>query len=217
MRGVVWGGAMALAVSLCAPDANAQAASAPHTARPVFAAEAAAKARPLDPAERDARIFLKRADASSRFQIDAARIALARSPTAPVRSLARRLQDRHRAAGNDLLRMLHQRGLAAPMMENAQRRTLSRLARLPARRFDRAYLDAVLADLRANDQLCRRARGAVHDPALSNWIEERESALREQSDDAQRLLASAAPPPSSRPVRLSHRGRGTTVSRLSTR
>jgi hypothetical protein len=41
--------------------------------------------------------------------------------------------------------------------------------------------------------------------------------LREQADGAQRLLASAPASPPPRPVRLSHRGRGTSVSRLSNR
>lgn len=208
MAGVVRDVAAVLALSLAAAaGAIAQGGIAPHTVRPAFAAEAAATAHPLDPAERDARVFLKRAAASSRFQADAARLALARSPTAAVRSLAGSLQDQHIAAGNDLLHMLHQRGLAAPMMENAQRRSLSRLARVPARRFDRDYLEAVLSDLRANVELFARASATVQDAVLTNWIAGRMPALRDDVDNAQQRLATI-PAPRPRPAaRGSHRPR----------
>ena len=161
----------------------------------MFAAEAAATAHPLEPAERDARMFLKQAAASSRFQADAARLAIAKSSNARVRSLAARLRDRHGAAGDDLLRMLHQRGLAQPMLENVQRRTLTRLARAQGKKFDRDYVAAVLLDTRGALASCERAGSSVQDAAIANWIAARLPVLRSDADQIERLSASlpAAP------------------------
>ena len=196
------------------------AAVKPRPARPMFAPESAATARPLEAHERDERRFLKDAAASSRFQVDAARLALARSGSAGVRALATTVSDEHVFAANELLRLLHQRGLAPPMLENAQRRALARLARSQGARFDREYLAVVIAAAREEAALYDKANSAVQDPALGNWIAQWLPVLRAQIQDAERLGAdapAARQSPSTRHARPAAKGARRGVSGSNTR
>lgn len=189
------------------PQPSAPAASRPRA--PVYAAQAAASARQLALPEREARRFLKDTWAASRFQVDAARIASSRSADGEVRSLAASARTTHVRARDELLGMLHQRGLAAPMLENAQRRTLARLGRLKGPGFDAAYVQGVAASTGAELAQCERAATQVDDPALRRWIDRIEPILREQWREAQRLAATrhdVAPAPA-RHVRPAHRPR----------
>lgn len=189
-------------------------------AQPVFAPQAAASARQLAPAEREARRFLKDAWASSRFQVDAAKGASSRSADAEVRSLAASSRTTHARARDELLGMLHQRGLAAPMLETAQRRTLTHLARLKGAKLDRAYVQAVAAATAAELAQCERAASQVDDPALRRWIDRIVPILREQLRDAQRLAASrheAEPARPARHVRPAHRPRARHISAANSR
>ncbi|HWI81822.1 DUF4142 domain-containing protein [Ramlibacter sp.] len=164
--------------------------SPPAKARPMFAPGAVAGARRLEPHEREERRFLRDASAASRFQAEAARLALARSGDPHVRSLATNLMAHHGAAADELLRLLHQRGMAAPMLENTQRRALSRLGRLQGAKFDREFLEAVAVGAQQDEvEVFEKAGGAVQDPALGAWIARTLPALRYQLAEAQRLSA----------------------------
>jgi putative membrane protein len=180
--------------------APAPAASGAPRPRPQFAAEAAATARPLEAHEREARRILKESAAASRFQVDAARLALARSTNAGVRALAGHLATEHQQGGDELLRMLHQRGLAAPMMENAQRKTLAGLARLKGARFDREYAQAAVTGARLQLAECEKAAPLVQDPLLQEWIARALPALRHDIEAAERLAA-GWPAAAERPAR----------------
>jgi len=181
-------------------------------ARPMFAAESAATAHRLEPQEREARRILKEAAASSRLQVDAARLALARSSDGAVRSLATTLSTQQVAAGNELLRLLHQRGMAAPMLGNSQRRELTRLGKLRGVRFDREYIATVIAEAQDELALCDKAGAAVQDPAIAAWIARASPELQYDIENAQRLataLQAAHPGKERRAVhaaRRAHRG-----------
>ena len=153
-----------------------------------FAAAAAANAKPMAAHEREERRFLRQASAATRFQADAARLALAKATSPGVRSLATTLVDRQTASGNELLHMLHQRGMAAPMLENDQRKTLNRLAKLQGRKFEREFTDQVA--LRSQQQEVdsyQKASLSVQDPALKDWIAKSLPTLRSQLASAERV------------------------------
>lgn len=155
----------------------------------MFAASSAASARPLSTQQRDERRFLKEAAAFERFHADAARLALTRSTAASVRSLANRLLP-PQSPGDELVRLLHQRALAPPMLANDQRRTLNRLARLQGRRFDREFLlQVALRSQQEEVQDYERAAAATADPALRSWIERNLSPLRERLAFADQVAA----------------------------
>ncbi|MEO8654620.1 MAG: DUF4142 domain-containing protein [Ramlibacter sp.] len=155
---------------------------------PLFAAASAANAKPMPPQQREERRFLKDAAAATRFQADAARMALGKSGAEAVRSLAATLLDQHNAGGDELLRLLHQRGMAPPMLANEQRRTLNRLARLQGRKFDREFLlQVALKSQQAEVLDYERAATLATDPALKAWIERTLPALRYRLTTAERV------------------------------
>lgn len=142
----------------------------------------------MTPQQREEQRFLKDAAATSRFQADAARIALKRSTTPVVRSLAAGLLDQQLGDGEPLLRLLHQRSLAPSMLANTQRKTLNRLARLQGRAFDREFLVQVALRSRRDELLdYERAATAIADPALKAWIEQRLPTLRYRLATAERV------------------------------
>jgi predicted outer membrane protein len=160
--------------------------SRPPTA--MFAPAAAAHAKRLSAQQREERRFLKDAAASSRFEEEAARLALGKSNDPDVRSLAAMLIDHHAAAGNDLLHMLHARGMAAPMLANDQRKVLNRLARLQGARFDRDFLEEVGLRYQQQDvDRYERASLDAGEPRLKAWIARSLPTLRDHVTRAERM------------------------------
>jgi putative membrane protein len=181
---------------------------------PLFAAASAASSRPMAPQQREEWRFLKDAAAASRFQADAARMALARSNAPVVRSLAATLLDQQAANGGELVRLLHQRGMAPPMLANSQRKVLNRLTRLQGPRFDREFLAQVALKSQQGEVLeYEKAAATIADPDLKAWIEQALPSLRYRLATAERMaqpnlrsarrLAAASrhqPPGAPRPV-----------------
>ena len=171
-------------------DARAMPLPQPRTAAraTMFAPAAAASAKPLDPQQFEERRFLREAAAANRFQAEAGRVALLKSSDAAVRALAAALVNQQSTSGNDLLWLLHERGMAAPMLENAQRKTLNRLGRLKGRTFDREFIDQVgLHSQESAIGAYERASVTVDDPAIKGWIERTLPSLRSQVASAERI------------------------------
>jgi predicted outer membrane protein len=154
----------------------------------MFAPAAAAHAKRMTPQQRDEWRFLKDAAAISRFESEAARLALARSSDPGVRSFAATLINHHSSAGNELVHMLHARGMAPPMMANDQRKTLNRLGKLQGGKFDREFLAEVgLRYQQDNVQYFEKARLAAGEPTLKGWIDRNLPTLRYNLATAERL------------------------------
>lgn len=141
--------------------------------------------------------FLKEAAAAGRFETEASRLAMNKSGNAGIRSFATTLIDHHTSVSNELVHMLHVRGMAPPMLANEQRKILNRLAKLRGAKFDRTYMEEVgLDSQRENLQLYEKARLAIGDPQLKAWIERMLPELRHHVLMADRLV-----PPDNRQLR----------------
>jgi predicted outer membrane protein len=158
-------------------------------ARPaMFAPAAAANAKRMSAQQREERRFLKDAAAGSRFEAEASRLALGKSNNPGVRSFAATQINYHAAAGNDLLHMLHARGMAAPMLANDQRKILNRLAKLQGAKFDREFLEEVALKFQQEDvQYYEKASLAVQDPRLKAWIDRTVPTLQYHLTMAERI------------------------------
>ncbi|MES2936153.1 MAG: DUF4142 domain-containing protein [Pseudomonadota bacterium] len=170
-------------------------APAPRVARvPLFAASAAQSLRPLSVQHRQERRFLRDAAAGLRLQADAARLALQRSGDPAVRELAADVLGASRQREPELLRLLQARGMAQPMLDNAQARTLKMLGRANGRKFDRIYLEEVATRSRAGDIAeHERMLAATEDPMLRRWIERQLPAMRHQLVLAERAVPRGGP------------------------
>jgi len=179
--------------------AGNEAKAAPRPA--FFAAAAAVNVKPMAMEQREERRFLKDAAATSRFQSEASRIALAKSNDAGVRSFAATLINHHAAATTTLQHMLHIRGMAPPMLENDQRKTLNRLAKLHGKKFDREFMEEIgLKNQQQDVELYEKAGVGARDPVLKAWIANTLPTLRYHLATAERhmppevKLAKAAAP-----------------------
>jgi putative membrane protein len=183
--------------------------------RPIlFAPTAAATARPLTAAQREEWRFLKDAAAASRFEADASRVALKRSTDPAVRSLAGALVQHHTAATDELVVMLHMRGMAPPMLSTEQRKILNRLGKLSGPAFDRVYVDDVALRHQHGDvQLFEKASAAAQDPRLKGWIDRSLPAMRNQLASAEAIAQpkQVQPAPASAPAQEQAQAQGATV------
>lgn len=179
------------------PKASAASAPKAAAARPkprpaafAYAAESAGTATRLPPEERSARDFLRMASLQARYETEAARLALQRAEHPGVLSFASDLVDYHREAGAELLHLLAARGMAPPMLENAQRKALNRLARLNGARFDREFMVQLGRDRQRDDvERFEMAAKGVTDPALLDWIDRQLPSLRQQHTSALELAS----------------------------
>jgi putative membrane protein len=155
----------------------------------VFAAGSVPFAKRLAPEQREEWRFLKDAAAQGRFETEAARLALARSADADVRSLAATLLNEHAARQGALVRMLQVRNIAPPMLANEQRLALNRLAKLQGAKFDREWMDWVGLHSQQQGVLAfDKAAGTAHDPALRSWIARTLPTMRAHLASAERTV-----------------------------
>jgi predicted outer membrane protein len=152
-----------------------------------YAPDAARSAGRLSREQREERAFLRTAAATARYETEACKLALVRSQNAAVRTWAQDLLRRQDADNAELLHLLHGRAMALPMLENDQRRQLSRLGKLSGTKFDREFMATVALRQRAKLQYYEKAQLAAADPALKDWIERRLAPLREQAAVAERM------------------------------
>ena len=178
------------------PKASAASASRAAAAKPAkpaafgYAADSARTATRLPPDERHARDFLRMVSLQARYETEAARLALQRAENPGVLAFASELLDYHRDADAELLHLLAGRGMAPPMMDNAQRKTLNRLGRMKGARFDREFVEQVGRDRRRDDvQRFETAAKGVTDPALLDWIDRQLPSLRQQHTSAVELAS----------------------------
>lgn len=211
-RGVVarrsmwmWG-AGAVALLWVARGALAGDAGEPRRTHAGYAAESAKTATRLPGDERLARSFLRTASASARFEFEAGRLAAVRADTSSVRAHALDLLESQEPVHVELLRLLHARGMAAPMMDNAQRRALQRLSRASGPKFDREYMELMGSRRQREDvRHYERAMLGITDPSLREFIDRQLPTLREQQSAAARLAAPARRAETMRPTPVASR------------
>jgi putative membrane protein len=154
----------------------------------LFAPAAAVNSKRMSEQQREEWRFLKETAAGGRFDAEASRLALAKSGNAGVRSFAATLINHYTSISNELVYLLHVRGMAPPMLGNDQRKALNRLARLHGAKFDREFIEAVgLKNQQEDVQAFERARLATRDPQLKAWIERMLPTLRYHMTAAERL------------------------------
>jgi putative membrane protein len=172
-----------------APPAPAAAAKAEPARRwDGYAAESARTATRLPPDEREARGFLRAAAMHGRLEAEASRLARARGRTPGVLAFSDSILEYRETADAELQHLLHARGMALPMMDNAQRKALNRLGRSQGAKFDRQYVELVGPEQqRVAVQNYERALAAATDPALKAWIERQLPLLRQQEEAARQL------------------------------
>jgi putative membrane protein len=182
---------VAILVSLAAALVPAGALAAPPG---LYAAAAAREARPpMTPSQRLERRFLQITAANLRFQVEASRLAQARSNNPSVKDLANTLLARQQTAQPELLRLLHARGMAMPIPTNEHGKVLKQLAKLQGAKFDRLYVDeVVIRSYQADIGNYEKVAAQAEDPVLKAWAERQLPTLRFHFAKAGKALPAAS-------------------------
>ena len=168
------------------------AAPAPGFTATPYAAGAVADHKPLPPTQRLERRFLQLTAANLRFQAEASRLAAQRSSNPAVKDLANTVLTRHQTTQPELLRLLHNRGMAMPLMANDHVKVLKQLSKNNGAKFDRQYVDEVFlrsyqADIANHEKMATQAE----DPVLRAWIDRQLPSLRFHVAKAGKALPAA--------------------------
>jgi putative membrane protein len=182
---------VAILVSLAAALVPAGALAAPPG---LYGAAAAREARPpMAPSQRLERRFLQITAANLRFQVEASRLAQARSNNPSVKDLANTLLARQQTAQPELLRLLHARGMAMPIPTNEHGKVLKQLAKLQGAKFDRLYVDeVVIRSYQADIGNYEKVAAQAEDPVLKAWAERQLPTLRFHFAKAGKALPAAS-------------------------
>ena len=135
-----------------------------------FAAGSVPAATRLTSDAREERVFLRSAAAQSRFELDASKLAFAKSSNSPVRALAASMINHHNTIGLELAHLLNSRGMAMPMISNEQRKVLNQLTKLAGGRFDAVYMQQIGLAQAAVARDYERAGAAIREPQINAWI-----------------------------------------------
>lgn len=199
MQLILWFGVVVM--SLAGQSANAEteaeygATRAPASlAR--FAPQAAQALLPLTAAQREERGFLRGLASTSRLQALAGKLALSRTRHPRLRELALAMVARDESIQPALLRLLHVRGMALPMLDNAQSLLLKRLGKASGSKFDREFVEQIVLKAQQEQlaQFERMANLAV-DPALHAWIARQHPLVRDQAMLGERIAAGSGQRP----------------------
>jgi putative membrane protein len=170
------------------PAPPSVAVAVPRTAPrlPMFAATSVPSATRMSAEAREERMFLRTAAAQSRFELDASRLAFAKSGNSAVRALAASLINHHNTVGLELAHLLGSRGMALPMLGNQQRKTLNQLNKLGGNKFDALYMQQVGMAQAAVARDYEKASATIHEPQLNAWIVKTLASTRYHQDMAER-------------------------------
>ena len=142
---------------------------------------------------REERRFLRDAAAQNRFELDASRLAFAKSGNGAVRSLAAALINHNNTVGLELAHLLNARGMAMTMIGNDQRKTLTQLGKLGGgSKLDSLYLEKVGLAQAAVVRDFEKQAVAIHDPQLNAWIVKTLPTIRYHRDMAERATPGRA-------------------------
>jgi len=125
--------------------------------------------------------FVMNAVIANRYEIEAARIALARSRSEPVRQLAQRMIDDHTRVGDQMRRAVEAGGQAQAMpdaLDDRRKGMIDNLRTAPEDEFDRRYLQQQDAAHREAITLFEGYGKNGDDPRLKRLAEETAPALK---------------------------------------
>ena len=135
------------------------------------------------------RLFVTLAGQSGLAEVQLARLALDKARSDAVKRFARRMQDDHSQANQQLAAAARQAGLAVPTQPSADHQAEhDRLARLDGAAFDAAYLQAQLIEHQKATQVLQWEMGSGQFPPLQRHSAATLPAVLDHLQEVQRLL-----------------------------
>ena len=147
----------------------------------------AADLRPVGPADR---AFMADAAVGGLFEVEAGKLAAERGSDSGVKDFGKMLMDDHGAANKELGELAAARSITLPSrLPKNQQSTLRRLARAPAGKFDRQFVQQIgIEDHRSDIRKFEDAAKTARDPEVKAFAEKSLPTLRKHHAEAQRLM-----------------------------
>jgi putative membrane protein len=138
------------------------------TAAPVFAR--AQKKNPKASGSKPDQSFVLEAANGGMAEVDLGRLATEKGTSDEVKKFGQRMVDDHGKANEELKSLAQSKSITLPAAVDAKDKALeNRLSKLSGPAFDRAYMQAMLADHRKDVGAFRRESQAGKDPDVKSW------------------------------------------------
>ena len=134
------------------------------------------------------RDFVRTVGEANLAEIDAGRLALAKSTNDPVKKFARHMIDDHTQANSDLKAVCDKKGITLPASaDEDHRKDLTRMADLKGVDFDRSYAAAMVSDHKKAIELFEDLLKKGKDPDVRTYAEKTLPTLRKHLTMAEQL------------------------------
>jgi len=134
--------------------------------------------------------FVLDASAAGLAEVNLAFVAVRQASSAEVKQYARHMIEDHTRANSELLALANKNGLSAARTMDAEHQALeAKLLKLAGNDFDRAYMDAQVADHRKAVALFEKEATGGTDADLKAWAAKKLPTLREHLMTAQKIQA----------------------------
>lgn len=137
--------------------------------------------------------FAREAASGGMSEVELGRLAVERATNPAVKAFGQRMVDDHSKANVELQAIASHAGIALPgQVEAREKQTYTRLAALSGAAFDRAYIDDMVKDHKADIALFEKASRASGDSPIKKFAADKLPALREHLKMAEEAQAGLA-------------------------
>jgi putative membrane protein len=184
---------MATALSATPAFAQTPATGATKPADQTHGATTSGKTDQAHGAATTAAAFLKEAAQGGMAEVQLSQLAAQKASRADVKSFAEKLVTDHSNANDEVKALAARKNIDLPMALDAKHKaTHDKLASLSGAAFDRAYLDAMLADHRTDVAEFKRQSTMNQDPDVKAWAAKTLPTLEEHLKQVQALSKDGA-------------------------
>jgi len=135
--------------------------------------------------------FAREAASGGMSEVELGRLAVERATNSSVKAFGQRMVDDHSKANVELQQIASQAGIALPgQIDAKEKQTYAKLAALSGAAFDRAYIDDMVKDHKADIAAFEKASRASGDSPIKKFATDKLPTLREHLKMAEEAQAS---------------------------
>jgi len=130
--------------------------------------------------------FIRHAGSTNLMEIRLGQVAQSRATNSAVKQFGQRMVDDHGKAADELKKIAQDKGVTPPSAVNEKhKKAHDRLAKLSGSKFDRAYMDEMVKEHRADVKEFQRAANNAKDPDVKSFASKTLPTLQEHLKEAE--------------------------------
>jgi putative membrane protein len=187
--------ALVLTTALLTTTAAGQTPATAQT-RPPAQTPQTAQNKPLPSTSRPAdQSFVTKAAKGGMAEVELGKLAVEKATDAEVKQFGQRMIDDHTKAGDELKALAEKKNITLPTAPDAKDEAVqSRLGKLSGEAFDRAYMQAMVSDHRADVKEFQAEAKSGKDPDVKEWAAKTLPTLEahlKQAEDANKVVGTS--------------------------